>query len=101
MQRRLGIEFEELTVTEVEMERKKAKSRVKDLKKNARSLHRSHRYQLVAAKEEAGEGKIATIIKKQLAREKQKEESIITKHIFGKNKAGSMSKVWVTKKDGS
>ncbi|GFH55416.1 hypothetical protein CTEN210_11892, partial [Chaetoceros tenuissimus] len=100
MQRRLGIVYKELSVEEVAIERAKARARVKELKKNSKSLHYSHRYQLAAAKEAAGEGKLATIIRSQLAREKQKEASMIQKHIFNKNSAGSTSKVWVTQPDG-
>jgi len=102
LQKQLEITYDpSLTLIQIREKLQQAQRDRRDCKRRAKSLQQEFRYQLAAAKEAAGEGKVATILRNMSRVEAQRTSAWNTKFMLGTTRNGSSTQVTVTNPDGS
>ena len=102
LQKQLGIRYDpSLTLMQIKERLQQSRRDRRDCKRRAKSLQQEFRYRLAAAKEAAGEGKVATILRNMSRVEAQRTSAWNTKFMLGTTRNGSSTQVTVTNPDGS
>jgi len=97
LQKQLEIIYDpSLTLQQVREMLQQARRDRRDCKRRAKSLQREFRNRLAAAKEAAGEGKIANILRNMSRVEDQRTSAWNTKFMHGTTRSGSSTQVTVT-----
>ena len=90
-----------LTILEILDAVGKARKKKENARNEPKVLSIEYRHRLAAAKEEAGQGKAATILRGMNGVEAQRTQEKNVKCMLGKTKGGSLNQVTVTNPDGS
>jgi len=90
LQKQLEITYDpSLTLIQIKEKLQQARRDRRDCKRRAKSLQQEFRYRLAAAKEAAGEGKVATILRNMSRVEAQRASAWNTKFMLGTTRNGS------------
>ena len=101
IQKRLGITFRTMTLSEAYKQLEISKKHLKSIKINARALHIEHRQQLAEALAAQGNIPASTHIKMRLFREKQRDEARSMRYMLKRTSTGTTTKVQVTDERGT
>lgn len=101
IQKRLGIQYEVLSLSQVKVKIQQAVQNLKEIKKNSKDLHISHRLSLANALAQRGNISAATHIRMRLKREEQRDVARSARYMLNKISSGATTKVQITDATGT